>query len=60
LKQRIAAREITGALRQAIEADDGDKVVSILRAHPEMLHVPVVSGNWGPPMSHAPTLDVSG
>src|SRR6185503_10895087 len=26
------------------------------RANPNLLHVPVVSGNWGPPMSHAANL----
>jgi hypothetical protein len=56
LKQRIAARDVVGVLQQAIEADDRDTVVAILRANPEMLHLPVSSGNWGPPMSHAANL----
>lgn len=56
LKQRIAARSAAGALQQAIQAGDRDAVVSILRASPEMLHLPVSSGNWGPPMSHAANL----
>jgi hypothetical protein len=56
LKQRIAANTAAGALQQAIRADDRDAVVAILRANPEMLHLPVWSGNWGPPMSHAANL----
>ena len=56
LKQRIAAHSAANALRNAIEAGDGDRVVAILRATPEMLHLPVWSGNWGPPMSHAANL----
>src|SRR5206468_6761867 len=30
--------------------------VRLIQMQPEMLHVPVVSGNWGPPMSHAANL----
>src|SRR6185312_9150576 len=56
LKQRIAAHSAAKALRLAIEADDRNSVTSILRANPEMLHLPVRSGNWGPPMSHAANL----
>lgn len=56
LKQRIGAEAPARALRDAIWADDRATVVAILRAHPEMLHLPVLSGNWGPPMSHAANL----
>jgi hypothetical protein len=53
LKQRIAAEAPARALRDAIWADDRAGVLAILRANPELLHIPVLSGNWGPPMSHA-------
>jgi hypothetical protein len=56
LKQRIGAHSAANALRDAIRADDRAAVVAILRANPMMLHVPVWSGNWGPPMSHAANL----
>ena len=56
LKQRIGAHSAASALHDAIRADDHEAVVAILRANPEMLHLPVWSGNWGPPMSHAANL----
>ena len=56
LKQRIEANSAAGALQQAIRAGDREGVVAILRANPELLHLPVWSGNWGPPMSHAANL----
>jgi ankyrin repeat protein len=56
LKQRIAARSAAGALQKAIGTGNCDGVVDLLRANPEMLHLPVWSGNWGPPMSHAANL----
>ncbi|HET7346514.1 MAG TPA: ankyrin repeat domain-containing protein, partial [Acidobacteriaceae bacterium] len=56
LKQRIGAEAPARALCDAIWADDRATVVAILRANPEMLHLPVLSGNWGPPMSHAANL----
>jgi len=56
LKQRIAARSAASALQEAIRTGDRDAVVAILRASPQMLHLPVWSGNWGPPMSHAANL----
>ena len=56
LKQRIRADTAAGTLQNAIESGDRDAVVEILRANPEMLHLPVWSGNWGPPMSHAANL----
>lgn len=56
LKKRISAATVSGALQDAIESGDCATVVAILRADPELLHVPVWSGNWGPPMSHAANL----
>ena len=56
LKHRIAASAAADELEHAIRANDRDTVVRILRAKPEMLHLPVRSGNWGPPMSHAANL----
>jgi hypothetical protein len=56
LKRRIAAHSIAHALEEAIRLGDTAAVVTILRAHPQMLDVPVLNGNWGPPMSHAANL----
>ena len=56
LKQRIEANSAAGVLQQAIQAGDRETVIAILRANPEMLRLPVWSGNWGPPMSHAANL----
>jgi hypothetical protein len=56
LKKRISADTTIGELQDAIESGDRDTVVKILRANTELLHVPVWSGNWGPPMSHAANL----
>ena len=56
LKERISSHTIAGAIDAAIRADDRDRVVQLLRANPNLLHVPVWSGNWGPPMSHAANL----
>lgn len=56
LKKRISADTTIGELQNAIGSGDRDTVVGILRANPEMLHLPVWSGNWGPPMSHAANL----
>jgi hypothetical protein len=56
LKHRIESHAVLGRLRAAIHADDCPEVVRLLRAHPHLLHVPVWSGNWGPPMSHAANL----
>jgi hypothetical protein len=56
LKARIGAYSAASALRDAIGTDDRATVVAILRGTPEMLHLPVVSGDWGPPMSHAANL----
>lgn len=56
LKLKIAATPLTNELRRAIHAGDRDTVVRILQANPALLHLPVWSGNWGPPMSHAANL----
>jgi hypothetical protein len=56
MKKRVSAASTAGALQDAIENGDRDAVVAILRSDPELLHVPVWSGNWGPPMSHAANL----
>jgi hypothetical protein len=56
LKKRISADTAAGALQDAIGSDDRAAVVEILRANPEMLHLPLWGGNWGPPMSHAANL----
>ena len=56
LKERINANTVTGLLQEAIHNDDRETVVRLLRASPNLLHIPLWSGNWGPPMSHAANL----
>src|SRR5262249_47353416 len=56
LKERINSNTLAGVLDAAIRADDREAVVRLLRANPNLLHIPVRSGNWGPPMSHAANL----
>jgi len=56
LKERIHSNSLAGILQTAIRADDRDTVVRVLRENPKLIHVPVWSGNWGPPMSHAANL----
>jgi hypothetical protein len=56
LKQRIDANTPAESLRVAIQTDDRESAVRILQANPQLLHVPLWSGNWGPPMSHAANL----
>jgi ankyrin repeat protein len=56
LKERVNSNTPAGLVEAAIRADDRDAVVRLLRAYPKLLHVPVWSGNWGPPMSHAANL----
>ncbi len=56
LKERIGADKVAGVLQEAIRKDDRDTVVRLLQAHPNLLHIPLWSGNWGPPMSHAANL----
>src|SRR5438445_9889260 len=53
LKERVNSNTLAGVLDAAIRADDRDAVVRVLRTNPKLLHVPVRSGNWSPPMSHA-------
>src|SRR3954471_18371711 len=56
LKQRIEANAHAQALAAAIRANDHSAVVEIVRTNPALLDIPLVSGNWGPPMSHAANL----
>jgi hypothetical protein len=56
LKQRITANAVSAALETALRGGDRDVVVQLLRDHPQLLHVPVRTGNWGPPMSFAANL----
>jgi hypothetical protein len=56
LKQRIETNAPAHALLVAIRDDDRDAAVRIVRAEPRLLHLPLWSGNWGPPMSHAANL----
>jgi hypothetical protein len=56
LKERIKSNTLAGQLDRAIRADDRETVIRILQSNPQMLHIPVWSGNWGPPMSHAANL----
>ena len=56
LKQRIGADTLAQALAAAIRADDRAAAAEIIRQEPQLLHIPLVSGNWGPPMSHAANL----
>jgi hypothetical protein len=56
LKERIQLNTIAGDLLAAIHGDKLETVGSLLRAHPSLLHIPLWSGNWGPPMSHAANL----
>jgi hypothetical protein len=56
LKARIKANTVAGLLQEAIHNDDRETVVRLLRANLNLLHIPLWSGNWGPPMSHAANL----
>jgi hypothetical protein len=56
LKERIDGNTATGLLLKAINDDDCEATVRLLKANPNLLHVPLWSGNWGPPMSHAANL----
>lgn len=56
LKRRVEANDPARTLEAAIRAGDRSSVAAVLRAHPDLLHLPVRSGNWGPPMSHAANL----
>ena len=56
LKERVQSNSVAGLLDAAIRADNREAVVKLLGEHPQLLHIPVWSGNWGPPMSHAANL----
>lgn len=56
LKQRIETNSLALALDTAIRGNDREVAARIVRMQPQLLHVPLVSGNWGPPMSHAANL----
>src|SRR5688500_3839667 len=56
LKERINANTVTALLLKAINEDDRETTVRLLKANPNLLHIPLWSGNWGPPMSHAANL----
>jgi ankyrin repeat protein len=56
LKERINANTVADLLNKAIRADDRETVSRLLQSNPQLLHIPVWSGNWGPPMSHAANL----
>lgn len=56
LKRRIEDNTAAKMIDAAIRNGDGSAVVHWLKNYPEMLVIPVVSGNWGPPMSHAANL----
>jgi len=56
LKQRIASNTLSRQLEAAIHRDDRAQVVQILRDHPQLLHLHVRGGNWGPPLSYAANL----
>jgi ankyrin repeat protein len=56
LKQRITGSTVAELIDKAIRARDAANVTQLLTAYPHLLHVPVRSGNWGPPMSHAANL----
>lgn len=56
LKERINSHTTAGLLDAAIRADERETVIRLLQENPKLLHIPVRSGNWGPPMSHAANL----
>jgi len=53
LKERITGNTAAQLIDKAIRSNDAAAVTQLLTAYPNLLHVPVRSGNWGPPMSHA-------
>lgn len=56
MKERIDGNTAAVQVLTAIHKDDRETVVSLLRANPGLLHIPLWCGNWGPPMSHAANL----
>jgi hypothetical protein len=53
LKERIIGNTAAQLIDKAIRSNDAAAVTQLLTTYPNLLHVPVRSGNWGPPMSHA-------
>ena len=58
LKERITGNTVAELIDKAIRSNDAAAVTKLLTAYPNLLHVPVRSGNWGPPMSHAANMDL--
>src|SRR5688572_10731737 len=56
LKERIDGNTIAQLIDQAIQSHDATAVTKLLTDYPNLLHVPVDNGNWGPPMSHAASM----
>lgn len=56
LKQRINGNTAAQLIDKAIRSNDAATVTRLLADYPNLMHVPVISGNWGPPMSHAANL----
>jgi hypothetical protein len=56
LKERITGNTAAQRIDVAIRSNDAAAVTQLLTAHPNLLHVPVSNGNWGPPMSHAASM----
>ena len=56
LKLRITGNTAAQLIDKAIRDNDAAMVTQLLTAYPDLLHVPVISGNWGPPLSHAANL----
>jgi hypothetical protein len=56
LKERIDGNAVAQSIDEAIQSNDAGKVTQLLTAYPNLLHVPVNNGNWGPPMSHAASM----
>lgn len=56
LKRRIELNAFSHDLAAALHDGGADTIVRILREHPDLLHLPVRGGNWGPPMSYAANL----
>ena len=57
LKQRINCEHSrAGFGSDAIHDDDREAARAVLAREPNLLHIPLWSGNWGPPMSHAANL----
>ena len=56
LKERVKSNTVAFHLEKAIRADERETVVRLLRSNPQLVHVPIWGGDWGPPMSHAANL----